>query len=39
MQEDLSENKSSRTLITADGDPRGSPLRSHSSMMGHKAHA
>ena len=34
----LSENKSSR-LITTDGDPRGSPLRSHSSMMGHKAHA
>ena len=33
MQEGLSENKSSR-LITADGDPRGSPLRSHSSMMG-----
>ena len=31
MQEGLSENKSSR-LITADGDPRGSPLRSHSSM-------
>ena len=35
MQAGLSENKSSR-LITADGDPRGSPLRSHSSihMMG-----
>ena len=34
----LSENKSSRS-ITTDGDPRGSPLRSHSSMMGHKVHA
>ena len=33
MQEGLSENKLSR-LITADGDPRGSPLRSHSSMIG-----
>ena len=31
MQEGLSENKSSR-LITADGDPRGSPLRSHTNM-------
>ena len=34
----LNNDKSSR-LITADGDPRGSPLRSHSNMMGTKAHA
>ena len=38
MQEGLSENKS-RRLITADAGPRGSPLRSHSSMMGPKTHA
>ena len=37
MQEGLSENKSSR-LITADGDPKGSTSRTHSSMTGPKAH-
>ena len=33
----LNNDKSSR-LITADGDPRGSPLRSHTNMMGPKVH-